>query len=294
MDPVQPHWAKLPSYNVKAINVGSFELGEADKVLSIFTAEKGLLKAVAKSVKKPGTKMSGRADILSVNELLLSSGRTFEIITQAQTIETFSGLRNDFVRLSYGLYYAELTQSFAQGLLEDSQEYFDYLLDSLRLQALGLADPVWLCLEFEMGLLEFLGYRPELTFCIGCRQALNDYNLSRFNVDLGGVVCSDCFKIGRLSQVNERNADIDDNEKDALVRGIHISPLVWKSLVQASLRNTSSGLSSEAAGSLPVPAESPPHLLAARAAAQKLMQNYIEHRAGKRLKSLEILGQMKL
>ncbi|MBY0357351.1 MAG: DNA repair protein RecO [Candidatus Obscuribacterales bacterium] len=266
----------MPTYTVKAINVGSFDLGEADKVLSIFSAEKGLLKAVAKSVKKPGTKMAGRADILSVNELLLASGRTFEIISQAQTLETFPGLRADFTRLSYGLHYAELTQILATGLEEESNAYFSFLVDSLRLQATAASCPLWLCLEFEMGLLQYLGYTPELTCCIVCRTVLTDYNLSRFNVDLGGVICSACFGQGRKRGVREQ-----DDDADALARGIHISPLVWKNLVLASMRKGDSQNESPA-----------PHITASRVAAKRLMHNYLEHRCGRRLKSLDVLAQI--
>lgn len=281
-------FAQLPSYKVKAINVGSFDIGEADKVLSIFSEGKGLLKAVAKSAKKPGTKMAGRADILCVNEYLLSTGKTFEIITQAQTLESFPGLRSDFVRLTYGLHYAELTQIFGQGLEEESEKHFSFLVEALQLQSKGLFDPLWLCLEFEMGFLQSLGYLPELVFCVGCREVLNDYNLARFNAELGGIVCTACFAAGRIRRVHEEN-DYENSERETRAGSLHISPLVWKSLVRSTMMSITNSLKDPTAGVVLDPPTA--NIKAAWSAAQRLMQNYIEQRASKRLKALQVLGQ---
>lgn len=272
----------MPSYNVRAINIGSFNLGEADKVLTIFSPEKGIQKAVAKGARRPGTKMSGRTDVLCVNELHLSSGRTFEIITQAQSIESFSALRIDFSRLSYGLYYAELTACFGQGLEEDSQSFFEFLIEALCLLGKANLDATKLCMEFEFGLLEFLGYMPELTFCISCRNPLSDYNLSRFVLDTGGIICSACYEKSKRVGVSESVEK--KTQKFEYSRAPHITPLVWKTLIlranrQESQRDPATGKKNEV-----------PHQVLQ--AAQRLLQSYIEWRAGKHFKSLDVMEQM--
>ncbi len=271
----------MPSYMVTAINVGSFNLGEADRVLSIFTAERGLIKAIAKGARKPGTKMAGRSDILCVNELLLSRGRTFEIITQAQTVDSFPKLRSDLTRLSYGLYYAELTSNFAQGLEEDPKGYLDFLVDALKQLSQIELSPIHLCLNFQLKLLEFLGFKPELTYCIYCRDVLHDYNLAKFNVELGGIVCTACFQKGRQLQVSESQPDHDEleHEHGLLSRGVHITPLVWKTIILAE------------AGGVQISAHKTAGAVSEQA--QRLMQAYVEHKAGKKLKSLDLLGKFK-
>ena len=268
----------MPTYKVTAINVGSFDLGEADKVLTIFSAEKGLLKAVAKGSRKPGTKMSGRTDLLCVNELLLSTGRTFEIITQAQTLETFPLLRTSLSALTYGLYYAELTAFFGTGLQDESVEYFQLLIDAISKLPNSKGDPLALCMEFEFAVLEFLGYKPDLTFCIACRDALTDYKLSRFVIEHGGIVCNTCFQNARRNRVRERDSH-DDVE---FSRAIHITPLVWKTLILRSQGNTQDNKSNANQSALQ----------AAHVAGQRLLQMYIEERAGKRFKSLDLLDQL--
>jgi DNA repair protein RecO (recombination protein O) len=287
----------MPSYNVKAINIGSFLLGESDKVLTILTAERGILKAVAKGARKPGTKMSGRADVLCTNALFLSSGRTFEIITQAECIDTFPEFRTDLTRMSYGLYYAELTQHFAQGIsIEESESYFDYLYAGLVLQARSQYDPVWLSLEFELGLLDMLGYRPELTYCVSCREVLGDYNISTFNRDLGGVLCQACSMHERSLAAREKSVGFDDRQS-AWSQGSHITPLVWKNLVLAADRRVSEDIIAAhglehigvTAGTAPVVK---PPIQQSVQAARKLIHGYIEHRAGRHMKALDILEQI--
>src|SRR5277367_5462569 len=117
----------MATYSLTAVNVGSFAIGESDKVITLFSSERGLVKAVAKGARKPGAKISGKADLLNVNKLLLATGRSLDIITDAESFETFPHLRSDLCKLSYGLYYAELTNQFGQGLLDESEIYFEYL-----------------------------------------------------------------------------------------------------------------------------------------------------------------------
>jgi recombinational DNA repair protein (RecF pathway) len=132
---------------------------------------------------------------------------------------------------------------------------------------------------FELQLLDFLGYRPELTFCISCRDALNEYNLSRFNIDLGGVVCSACHQKSKLRTVKESDELSQSGSSNSDLAGsVHITPLVWKNLV----------LCSEGHGT----GASHKNFQAAQEAAQRLLQGYMEHRAGKRFKSLDLLKQL--
>lgn len=268
----------MTTYTVTAVNIGSFNLGESDKLLTLFTAERGLMKAVAKGARKPGSKMSGKSELLNSNTLFLSTGRTLDIITQAQSLETFANLRKDLVHLSYGLYYAELTQAFGQGLSEESGTYFDFLQESLRAQAQLSSNPTWLALRFELGLLDLLGYKPELTYCVMCRQILTDFTLAAFHQDGGGIVCRNCFESARSPLVRESN---DDQSAGYDRRAaIQITPLVWKQLILAS----GSCQTGQDLDKRP--------LVQALQAAQRLIQSHLEHRAGKKLKSLELVKQL--
>ena len=183
----------MPTYSVNAINVGSFNLGESDKIITLFSAERGLIRAVAKGARKPGAKIGGRAELLAVNRLLIANGRSLDIITQAESLETFKNLRNDLTRLSYALYYAELTCHLGQGVNEESELYYEMLVRAFRQLASLEHSPDYLCLIFQLSILQLLGLKPELDSCVICRKRLVDYDLSVFHHDLGGVICDRCF-----------------------------------------------------------------------------------------------------
>jgi DNA repair protein RecO (recombination protein O) len=280
----------MPSYSLTAVNVGSYPLGESDKVLTLFSAERGLTKAVAKGARKPGTKIAGRADVLRVNKILVASGRSLDIITQAETLESFGPLRNDLTRLSYALYYAELTSQFGQGLVEESQAFFTFLCDSLRLQARGAHDAAMLCLRFEMHLLELLGLKPEIDFCVICRCTITESTIAAFDHELGGIVCTNCFGQARAMPRNRVSEGAEtyaetymDSEDFVRVSAFktHVTPLVWKILVLASHSlpdaNADRGVISN-------------HVTAANAATRRLVQTYIEHKAGRKMKALSLLS----
>ncbi len=273
----------MPTYALTAINVGSFALGESDKILTLFSAERGLTRAVAKGARKPGAKIAGRAELLCVNNLMLATGRSLDIITQAEGIESFSKLRGSLNKLSYGLYYAELTSQFGQGLTEESGLYFERLCQALRVQAESDSDGALACLEFELSVLDLIGYRPELDVCVGCRRMLVDHDLSVFDHDAGGVLCQNCFRRDRRQNINLISEAEHPFEDSYLVQErsftTHLTPLVWKRLVLAQNAISVSGTETLS-----------PLTARATKAARHLIQTYIEHRAGKKLKALDLIN----
>lgn len=289
----------MPTYTLHAINLGGFNLGEADKVITLFSAERGLVRAVAKGVRKPGAKIAGRAEPLNVNKLLLAKGRNLDIITQAESIASFSHLRHDLEKLAYGLYYAELTNHFGEGLADESAAYFDFLIQSLQILSNAGGDAVLLCLRFAMALLATLGYKPELDVCLNCRQPLTEYNLAVFHHDFGGIICDRCqsakniSKVGEQAAASDTDAYITDHHQfhgdarsstHAKAAYAHITPLVWKRLILALSE-----------GGIPLNAEAlQAHIRHANTRACRLVQDYLEYRAGKHMKSLDLLEHISL
>jgi len=301
----------LPTFSLTAINVGTFNLGEADKIITLFSREKGIHRAVAKGARKPGARISGKSELLNVNRLLLAKGKNLDIITQCENIETFANLRHDLTRLTYALYYAELTQVFGPGLADESERYFDRLCLSMGLMAASGRDPALLCLEFEFALLQMLGIKPELNFCVGCRDPLTEKNLTAFNYELGGLVCQKCFhrmrRLAAASEIVEEEAEeyaIESQEEnirlglaarsgarseamDGQRTNVYVTPLVWKRMVLANIG--SEQIDMEINPNQPQDARA---LVGATVAARRVMQSYIEYKAGKRMRALDLLADL--
>ena len=95
-------------YKTQAIVLRQRKLGEADKIVTLYTAYGGRLDAVAKGVRRTKSRLAGHLEPLTLGSYLLAEGRELDIVTQAETIDPFPGLRNDLDRLGRALYCAEL------------------------------------------------------------------------------------------------------------------------------------------------------------------------------------------
>jgi len=176
-------------YQTEAIIIKRIKLGEADRILTLYTPELGKLKAVAKGNRRPQSKLGGHVELLTHSRLMLARGRNLDIITQAQTINNFLAIKDDLELISRGLYIAELVDSFTGEHIED-RRIFDLVLDAL--QQLSHANDCELVLRyFELHLLNYLGYRPQLQQCTECNSPLKP-EANFFSPSRGGVLCHDC------------------------------------------------------------------------------------------------------
>ncbi|OGO50137.1 MAG: DNA repair protein RecO [Chloroflexi bacterium RBG_16_68_14] len=176
-------------YKTPAIVLRQRRLGDADKIVTLYTANHGKLDAVAKGVRRVKSRLAGHVEPLNHGSFLLAHGRNLDIITQAQTIESFQPLRNDLDRLSRALYAAELLDRSTEERAENFALY-RLLLDTLR--RLAQRDDLDLVLRFfEMSLLGQLGYRPELGQCVVCGRPL-EAEENAWAPGASGVVCPRC------------------------------------------------------------------------------------------------------
>jgi DNA repair protein RecO (recombination protein O) len=208
------------SYPTEAIIIKHTDLGEADRVLTILTPYKGKLRAMAKGSRRPGSKKAGHLELLCYSQLQLAVGRTFEIVSQAQSKENFFHLRNELWHMTCGFYVAELVDRFVEDNMPQ-QNVYTLLLDTLRVldadalelqtqRAEGIEpsrherDRTNLLLRyFEISLLSYIGYEPVLRNCAHCGAELKPEE-NGFTPKLGGATCPDCSHL--WSQALSMNA----------------------------------------------------------------------------------------
>jgi len=183
-------------YKTTAIVLRQRRLGEADKILTLYTPNLGKLDAVAKGVRRPKSKLAGHVEPLTHSTFLLARGRELDIVTQAQTLEVFRPLRESLERTGRALYVAELVDRFTPER-QESYPVFRLLLETLR--RLAGEERLDIVLRFfEMRLLDHLGYRPQLERCVACDRPLEPV-ANNWSVESGGVVCPDCGPASPLS-----------------------------------------------------------------------------------------------
>jgi DNA repair protein RecO (recombination protein O) len=181
--------AEPRDYQTEAIVIKKFKLGEADRVLSLYTSEYGKIEAVAKGVRRPKSKMAGHLELLTHSQIRLARGRNLDTITGSQTIDSFMPLKNDLWLTSYGLYASELVAQFTPERVADP-DLFRLFLETLH--RLSLANNTELTLRyFELHLLDKAGYRPQLQECVSCHAGLKPV-INVFCPGSGGILCPEC------------------------------------------------------------------------------------------------------
>jgi DNA repair protein RecO (recombination protein O) len=176
-------------YKTEAIVLQHMILGEADRIVTLYTPDLGKIRAVAKGIRRPSSKMVGHLEVLSHTSLLIARGRNLDIITQAHLINPFTKLRDDLSILSRGCYLAELVNDFTP------DEEGNLVVYNLLINTMGWlqesSDSEILLRYFETHLLSELGYRPHVQTCVTCQRSLSpqDHN---FSLRDGGVLCPSC------------------------------------------------------------------------------------------------------
>ena len=179
----------MPLFDTDAIVLRHYELGEADKIIVLFSKERGKIRVVAKGVRKTKSTLAAGLEPFTYNHVLVYQGNSdLGNLSQCDIENSFADLRNDFVKMSYASYAAELVNELTIDK-DVNKLLFKLLLITYRL--LSDSDKNNLVIRtFELKLLDLLGYRPYLDSCVKCGAELNSN--FRFNATEGGVVCDSC------------------------------------------------------------------------------------------------------
>jgi DNA repair protein RecO (recombination protein O) len=178
------------SIRVHAIVLRHADWGEADRLVTLYTREQGKLRAVAKGARKVTSRKAGHLEPFTHVKLQLARGRSLFIVTQADTIEAYLPLRETLVMTGTASYVVELLDRFVYEEEGANPTLFRLLAKTLKRLADG-EDP-WLAVRYyEMRLLDFLGFRPQLFECANCGREIKAED-QFFSYSLGGVICPRC------------------------------------------------------------------------------------------------------
>jgi DNA repair protein RecO (recombination protein O) len=190
------------SYKTEAVVLRSFRFGEADRVLHLYTLERGRIGAVAKGIRKTKSRFGARLEPLSHVELMLHAGSgELQTVTGVELIRSHHEAREEQYRLGVGLLGAEamlrlFTEQEANSRAFQALTRFLDLLDDLEpLPTRTSLDP--LALSFQLKLLWLSGYLPHLTSCSNCGS--EGVALVGYSAKAGGAVCNECAAGGSLA-----------------------------------------------------------------------------------------------
>jgi DNA repair protein RecO (recombination protein O) len=173
-------------YRVSAIVLKRRDQGEADRLLTVLTRDRGKLTLLAKGVRRQASRKAGHIEPFTHVDLLVAKGKSLDLVTQAETIEAHRGLREDLWRSTWAYYVAELADAFTQD--EDPHDLlFDLVIETLGRLNRG-EDPALCARYYEVHLLGLVGYQPQLFRCVQCDELLRP-EVNFLSIERGGALC---------------------------------------------------------------------------------------------------------
>jgi DNA repair protein RecO (recombination protein O) len=228
--------SRIRLYRIEAIVLKRRDFGEADRILTLYTPDRGKTSAIAKGVRRIASRKSGHVELFTHTALLLAQGRNLDVVTQAEMIEPYRAVREDLIRTTYAYHIAELVDRLTEEGTP-SPATFDLLRDALAALA-EVDDPSLVARFFELRLLGLVGYRPQLFACVDCGADVEVAG-NAFGPDAGGVLCAACaprhpdavplsestFRVLRFLQTREwamvRQLDLTPTTRGSLERVMH-------------------------------------------------------------------------
>jgi DNA repair protein RecO (recombination protein O) len=174
-------------YKEQGIVLGSVKLAEADKIVTVLTQGSGKVRAVAKGIRRTQSRFGARLEPFTHVSLMLYRGRNLDTITQAEILNPFRALREDFALFSAGEAMLESVDKVAEEH-ERNVRLFLLLLQGLRALQTTPPDPPAVAESFLLRLLNLSGFAPSLHACAVCGRR----EVARFSFGQGGAVCEDC------------------------------------------------------------------------------------------------------
>jgi DNA repair protein RecO (recombination protein O) len=179
------------------------QLGEADRVLTLFTVESGKLDGVAKGVRRVRSHLAGRVEPFNECDFLMHRGRSLDVIVSAEIVRAHWTRLVEPQRYAVAAVFAELIDAFSEPDLA-LPEVYDLLTSALAAASVA-GTPRTLLPRFSLRLLEMLGLGPPLETCVRCGATLAPQP-AWLDAEAGGIIDAACRERWRdLPELQERD-----------------------------------------------------------------------------------------
>lgn len=178
------------SFRASAVVLRHTDWGEADRLLTLYTRDQGIVRALAKGARKVTSRKAGHLQPFTHITVQLAKGRDLLIVTQVETVNAFLPLHDDLVKTGYAAYVVELLLRFSYEEEGADPSIFRLLVDTL--DRIEKEEDAWMATRYyEVRLLDAVGFRPQLFECVNCgREIMAEDQF--FSFISGGVICPRC------------------------------------------------------------------------------------------------------
>ena len=177
-------------YRDHALVLRTHPLGEADRIITLYTRSHGIVRAVAKGVRRTASRFGARLEPFGLIDVQLHRGRNLDTVAQVVTIETFAdAITSDYSRYTAAAAMLETAARLHDTAAQEDEQGFLLLVGALRAVAAGTIPPHLLLDSYVLRSLAQSGWTPELRVCASCGAPGPHH---AFDIAAGGLVCSAC------------------------------------------------------------------------------------------------------
>ena len=178
----------MPLYREQGVVLRTQKLGEADRIVTLLTLGRGIIRVVAKGVRRTSSKFGARLEPFMVADLQLFEGRTLDTITQASTLGAYGPhISEDYDRYRAGSAMVETAERLSEG--GPAPEQYRLLVGALRTLSQARIAPALVRDGYLLRALAAAGWAPGFDDCVRCGAPGPHEHIM---VQLGGVVCVNC------------------------------------------------------------------------------------------------------
>lgn len=178
-------------YRDHGVVLRTIKLGEADRIVSFMTQGNGKVRAVAKGIRKSGSRFGARLEPTCHVMIQCYRGRELDVVTQVETVEAHRTLREDYNSFTHAVTMLEAVDQVAQER-EPAPALYRMLTGALR--TLDTTPSPVITPGFYWKLLSLEGYHPHLDGCVRC--GAEEGPFVAFDLAEGGVLCPTCGRLG--------------------------------------------------------------------------------------------------
>ncbi|MBC8610174.1 Recombination protein O [uncultured Ruminococcus sp.] len=166
-------------------------IGENDRILVLLTKDYGIMEVSARGVKRMKSPLAGGCQLLSYSEFCIFQGKKYDTVNSAEVIHSFYNIRLDVAKLSLATYFCDLT-NYLSPQKDSSWVSLRFLLNTLALLEDDKREMELLKCIFELKMLSFSGFMPNLVCCADC-QAYETDPMYFLPIE-AKLICADCIE----------------------------------------------------------------------------------------------------
>lgn len=191
----------MPLYSDEAIVLRTHKLAEADRIITLLTRQHGIVRAVAKGVRRTSSRFGSRLEPFTHVDLQLAVGRNLDVVTQAETRAPYGDrISQDYDRYTAASVMLETAERLVSEERQPSVQQYLLLVGALRAMTSGEHRANDVLDSFLLRSLAVAGYAPSFSACANC--GLEGPHRA-FSPAAGGSLCPGCRVPGSASPAGE-------------------------------------------------------------------------------------------